>query len=102
SPASENLREPRMTATALGYVAAVLGVSAFVPQAWRIVRTRDTRSLSAPMWILNVCAFAMWTSYGVALGELPIILPNTIMFVLSGFILVMKVAPRRTREKIAD
>lgn len=91
-----------MSATIVGTIAAVLGVCAFVPQAWRIVKTRDTRSLATPMWILNVGAFTGWIAYGGLLGEWPIIVPNTIMLVLSVFILVMKVAPRRTRERIAD
>jgi MtN3 and saliva related transmembrane protein len=91
-----------VSSTVVGYVAAVLGVTAFVPQAWRVVKTRDTRSLSTPMWIVECLAFAAWVAYGVLLGEWPIILPNSICFLLSAFILTMKVAPRPVRERIAD
>jgi MtN3 and saliva related transmembrane protein len=91
-----------MTAALVGYAAAVMSVSAFVPQAWRIVKTRDTTSLSTPMWILQVCAFATWTAFGVLLGEWPIVVPNAICCVLSAFILIMKVAPRPVREHIAE
>lgn len=30
----------------LGYIAATLTTVAFIPQAWRTLRTRDTRALS--------------------------------------------------------
>ena len=86
-----------MSATLVGYIAAVFGVTAFVPQAWRIVKTRDTRSLSTPMWVVECLAFAAWVAYGVLLGELPIILPNSICFVLSAFILTMKLVLPRAR-----
>jgi len=91
-----------VSSTVVGYIAAVLGVTAFVPQAWRVVKTRDTHSLSTPMWIVECLAFAAWVTYGVLLDEWPIILPNSICFLLSAFILTMKVAPRTVRERIAD
>jgi MtN3 and saliva related transmembrane protein len=91
-----------MTAAVIGYIAAVFSVSAFVPQAWRVVKTRDTRSLSTPMWVVECCAFAAWVGYGLALGELPIILPNAICLCLSAFILVMKLASCATKQRIAD
>ena len=88
-------------ATIVGYIAAAFSVTAFAPQAWRIIKTRDTSSLATPMWILEVCAFVTWVVYGVLLGEWPIIVTNTICFVISVFILIMKLAPRHTKEKIA-
>lgn len=89
-------------ATIIGYIAAVISVSAFVPQAWRIVKTRDTKSLSKRMWIAECAAFACWSAYGVMLGELPIIIPNVLCLILSLFILMMKIVPRHTRDRIAD
>ncbi len=91
-----------MTAAIIGYTAATMSVSAFLPQAWRIVKTRDTSSLATPMWILQVCAFSTWIAYGVALSEWPIIVPNVICCLLAAFILTMKLAPRKTRDRIAD
>lgn len=87
---------------AIGMIAATLSVIAFVPQAWRIVKTRDTKDLSTPMWIGEVGAFALWVVYGVMLAKWPIIVPNAICLVLAVFILFMKVAPGRTRDKVAD
>jgi len=86
----------------VGYLAALFGVTAFTPQAWKIIKTRDTSSLSTPMWILQVFAFAGWIVYGVMLRALPIIAPNTVCFLISVFILVMKLVPREAKNKIAD
>jgi MtN3 and saliva related transmembrane protein len=92
-----------MSAAAIvGYVAAAMSVAGFTPQAWKIIKTRDTSGLATPMWILEVSAFAMWIVYGVLLGEWPIIVPNVLCFVISSFILVMKVVSHPTKHKIAD
>lgn len=87
---------------AIGMIAAALSVIGFVPQAWRIVKTRDTKSLSTPMWIGEVAAFSLWIIYGVMLVKWPIIVPNAICLVLSVFILFMKLAPKHTKNQVAD
>jgi MtN3 and saliva related transmembrane protein len=92
-----------MSAThVVGYLAAALGVSAFMPQVWRVIKTRDTTSLSTAMWVFNSVAFAMWISYGVMLGEWPIILPNVLCLLMSVFILIMNLVGSRTRNRIAN
>ena len=91
-----------MLAIIIGGIAATLSVGSFVPQAWRVIRTRETKDLATPMWIMNVLGFALWTTYGVMIGTWPIIIPNAICFVLAAFILTMKVVPRRTKQRIAD
>jgi MtN3 and saliva related transmembrane protein len=91
-----------MIAIVLGTIAAVFSVVAFVPQAWRVIRTRQTKDLATPMWILNVCGFATWTAYGAYAGAWPLIVPNVICCVLSAFILTMKLASPPTRDRIAD
>ena len=91
-----------MTVAVIGAIAAALSVASFVPQAWRVIRTRETKDLATPMWIMTVCGFALWTVYGGCLGAWPIIVPNVICCVLAGLILVMKLAPRPTKDRIAD
>lgn len=90
-----------MTAV-IGTIAATLTVISFLPQALRIIRTRDTKGLATSMWIMSTTAFALWVAYGVFLRKLPIIIPNAICFVLAGFILTMKVLPRRKRDAVID
>ena len=79
-----------MSAAVVGYLAAAVCVSAFLPQAWKVLKTRDTKDLSAGMWILETIGFVLWIWYGVKVGALPIIIPNAICSVLAAFILTMK------------
>ena len=86
----------------IGAFAAVLSVSSFVPQAWRVIRTRKTGELATMMWVMNVAGFSLWTTYGVQRQAWALIVPNAICLVLSAFILVMKLVSSRTRHVIAD
>lgn len=88
--------------TIIGSLAAVASTVSFTPQAWKIIRTRDTDAISAGMYALTVAGFALWTAYGVLLGQWPLIATNSICLLLSAFILTMKLLPRRERDKVAD
>ena len=44
----------------------------------------------------------MWSAYGVALMQWPIILCNTICLLLAAFILFMKLSPQRVKDEVAD
>jgi MtN3 and saliva related transmembrane protein len=86
----------------IGSVAALCSMSAFVPQAWRIVKTRKTDDLSAVMWTLQVIGFVVWIIYGVMLPAWPLVVENVVCVVLAGFILAMKLLPHHLRHAVAD
>jgi len=46
--------------TLTGSVAALCSMVSFVPQAWRIVKSRDTGSISPVMYSFTVTGFALW------------------------------------------
>lgn len=75
----------------VGYAGAVLTTVAFVPQAVQALRTRDTASLSLPMYLLFVVGVACWLAYGIVLHSWPIILSNGCTLVLSLLILGAKI-----------
>jgi MtN3 and saliva related transmembrane protein len=103
SDGAHRRRNPeRMTATVIGVLAAALSVSSFLPQAWRVIKTRQTKDLATPMWIMNVTAFALWTVYGAIIHAWPIIVPNVICCLLAAFILTMKLVSKPTKERVAD
>ena len=74
----------------LGYVAATLTTLAFVPQAIKIIRTRDTRGISLGMYLAFTVGVALWFGYGIVLHSWPMIISNAITFVLASVILAMK------------
>lgn len=74
----------------VGYTAAVMTTLAFVPQAVKTIRTRDTSSISLGMYVVFTAGIAMWLAYGIALNSMPMILANIVTFLLSATILGLK------------
>lgn len=78
----------------VGYIAAFLTTSAFIPQTLKVIRTQDTRALSLPMYLLFTTGVAFWLAYGVLLMRWPIIIPNTFTLIMSSIILWVKLRTR--------
>ena len=75
----------------VGYAAATLTTVAFVPQAIKALRERDTHSLSLGMYVIFTTGVVLWGIYGWLLRELVIILPNLVTGSLSLAILLAKI-----------
>ena len=73
----------------IGSIAAILTTFAFLPQVMRVVKT--TESIALGMYIMQVIGIALWLAHGLHIGDLPLILANSISFLLSGTILLYKV-----------
>ena len=89
-------------ATLVGMAATAASVASFTPQAWKIIRTRDTQSISAGTYALTVLGFALWLAYGALLGQWPLIATNAICCALSAFILVMTLLPPEKKKAVAE
>ncbi len=74
-----------------GYLAAAMTTLAFVPQALKTIRTRDTRSISLGMYVVFTIGIAFWLVYGIAMNSMPMILSNIVTFLLSATILGLKI-----------
>ncbi|SNS80022.1 MULTISPECIES: SemiSWEET family sugar transporter [unclassified Azospirillum] len=86
----------------IGTLAALFSTLSFAPQAWKIIRQRDTSAISARMYMLTVSGFCCWFLYGLLRGDWPLIVTNFICLLLSAFILTMKLLPWRQRDAVAD
>jgi MtN3 and saliva related transmembrane protein len=78
----------------IGMAAGLLTTLSFVPQAVRVLRTRDTRSISLAMYSIFTLGVVLWFCYGLAIGSWPIIINNIITFALAALILVCKLRER--------
>ncbi len=76
--------------TVLGLAAATLTTAAFLPQAVKTWRTRQTRDISLCMWLVLCLGICLWLAYGFLRGDLPLIIGNAITLVLAGTILALK------------
>lgn len=88
--------------TLIGAAATIASTASFAPQAWKIIRSRDTHSISTGMYAVTVAAFALWVIYGLQLGAWPLIVSSAICLTMSAFILVMKLLPQRHKETVAE
>ena len=76
------------TVTLVGYLAALCSMTSFTPQAWKIIKTRDTEQhlgTDVRADCYRVCA--LWLIFGVLKSEWPIIITNGVCLILSAFIL---------------
>jgi MtN3 and saliva related transmembrane protein len=92
---------PNLT-TIVGGIAALLSTISLLPQAIKIIRTRDTESISTSMYAVTFAGFILWTAYGTLLRQWPVIASNGVCLVVSAFILTTKLLPRRGKDKLAD
>ena len=80
--------------TVIGLIAAACTTFAYVPQAIKIIKTKDTKSLSLIMYVIMTIGIVLWLSYGILLKDLPIIIANTVTLIFAGIILVLKIKYR--------
>lgn len=79
----------------IGYAAASLTTVSFLPQAIKVIQTRDTKSISLTMYILFSVGVCTWLVYGILINNLPIILANAITLSLASVILYFKITERK-------
>lgn len=76
--------------TLIGSIAATLTTVSFVPQALKILKTKQTHDISLFMYILFGSGVLMWLVYGVLIKSMPIMIANAVTLCLIIPILVMK------------
>ena len=79
-----------MNADWIGVFAAVMTTVAFVPQVWRVWRTRSARDISLVMYGIFTAGVFGWLAYGWLLGAWPIIVANSLTAVLALMVIGMK------------
>jgi MtN3 and saliva related transmembrane protein len=81
-----------MTVTEIiGYLAATLTTSSFLPQALLTLKTRDTDALSLSMYSLFAFGVLLWLIYGIFIHDKAVIFANAITFALASLILSVKI-----------
>lgn len=80
-----------ITTEMIGYLAATLTTTSFLPQAILTIRSRDTQSLSLSMYSLFTLGVFCWLIYGIYISDKAIIVANSITFILAASILFFKI-----------
>ncbi len=74
----------------IAYFAAFFTMIAYVPQAIKTIKTRDTKSISFWMYLLSIVGVVLWLIYGFMINSYPIIFKNISVILLSGVIFFIK------------
>lgn len=83
----------------LGYVAATITTSAFIPQAIKTIKTKDTSGISLTMYLMFTVGIILWFFYGIKLKAWPIIISNAITGFLAATILFYKIGEKKRASK---
>lgn len=84
--------------TIVGNLAAFLTTVSFLPQAIKVIQTKDTHSISLPMYVLFVLGVIFWLVYGTLIDSFPIIVGNSITLIFAGIILYYKIKEVLTKR----
>mmetsp|Transcript_11382 Transcript_11382/g.19961 ORF Transcript_11382/g.19961 Transcript_11382/m.19961 type:complete len:252 (-) Transcript_11382:689-1444(-) len=83
-----------------GNVVSLIYYGAPLSTMTEVIRSRNSSSILLPMTVMNTLNAALWTVYGVAMGDIFIIAPNGIGLVLSlAQLLLVFLFPSRPRPK---
>jgi MtN3 and saliva related transmembrane protein len=84
------MNAPDIPQDVLGFAAGTLTTIAFVPQVYRIVRTRSAHDISWLMFGIFSLGVCLWLWYGLRTDALPVIVANVITLALAVTILFLK------------
>jgi MtN3 and saliva related transmembrane protein len=83
----------------VGFLAGTLTTLCWTPQAVKILRSREAKSISMTTQATFVVGCTLWLIYGVLIGSLSIVLFNAITIALNGLIILLKL---RYDARVAD
>lgn len=74
----------------IGYSAGILSAITFLPQVIKTWRMKAAGELSLLMILLVTASVTMWVCYGLLLKNNVIIITNSVVFILSLFLIYFK------------
>ena len=86
----------------VGYVAALLTTISNIPQALKIIRTRETKDVSVRTYLFLFTGLLLWIVYGFLREDIPLIVANIISALVCGTVLFLKLASPKVLKGIHD
>ena len=74
----------------VGFIAACLTTFGFIPQVVKVVKSKDTESISLGMYVMSVTGMSLWLIHGIYQGDVALIIANSVSVSLAGIILAYK------------
>lgn len=76
--------------TVVGLAAGFCTTLAFLPQAIKTWTSKSAKDISLGMYTIFCTGVVLWLTYGIMIGDLPIILTNAVTLMLALSILFFK------------
>tara|TARA_B110000037_G_scaffold176046_1_gene200860 strand:- start:560 stop:820 length:261 start_codon:yes stop_codon:yes gene_type:complete len=73
----------------IGFVAALLTTSAFVPQVIKVWKSKYSNGVSVSMYLILLLGVFLWGVYGYLIGSMSIMIANTVTGLLQLMILIL-------------
>lgn len=83
----------------VGYIAGACTAVAQFPQAYKVIKTGETNSISLGMYVVMTFGVFCWLLYGVLLNNLPMILANGVSLIPSLYILYITIRNLNRNKK---
>lgn len=77
---------------AVGHFGAFLTSVTFIPQVYKVWKTRSVGDLSLTMMLIVLLSTVVWLTYAFALMLWPVIIANSIVCILSLLLIYFKIA----------
>lgn len=81
---------PTWLINTFGVVAGLCSMASFLPQIWKMTRTKDASGVSLRMYAVTIVGFICWTVFGVLSQSWPVTLANGVCLVLVSIIFFLR------------
>jgi MtN3 and saliva related transmembrane protein len=75
----------------LGFLAAILTTSAYIPQVYKIWKTKNAESISLSMYLVMFSGISLWLVYSIIINKPSLILANTVTLLIILMIFYFKI-----------
>lgn len=82
----------------VGFIAGFCTAASQFPQAYKVIKTGDTQSISVGMYLIMTFGIFCWLVYGILLSNLPMILSNGLCIIPSLYILYITLRNQKKYE----
>jgi MtN3 and saliva related transmembrane protein len=86
----------------VGIGAAVLTTLASIPQAYKIIKEKNTEGVSTYTYLVLLSGTTLWVVYGIMNNDWPIILANSVTALTSLLIVLLNLTSLRVIKKINE
>jgi|TARA_B110001454_G_scaffold34362_1_gene33815 MtN3 and saliva related transmembrane protein len=78
----------------IGFIAAAITTSAYMPQAYKIWKTKKAESVSLSMYLVMFLGISLWLIYGIVINKPSLIIANTLTLLIILMILYFKITSK--------